>query len=49
MIDERTAAKYIDESGGANGAAIAGFVNYTIKSMIPDIPADKEAQEEKKS
>lgn len=49
VIDDRTAARYIDESGGANGAAIAGFVNYTIKSMIPDIPADKEAQEEKKS
>ena len=50
VLDERTAAKYIDEAGGPNGVAITEFVHYTIKSMIPNIPNDeKQPVEEKKS
>ena len=50
VLDERTAAKYIDEAGGPNGVAVTEFVHYTIKSMIPDIPRDgKQPVEEKKS
>lgn len=49
VIDERTAARYIDESGGPNGVPVTQFVHYTIKSMIPDLPTDEKPQEEKKS
>lgn len=50
VLDERTAAKYIDEAGGPNGLAVTEFVHYTIKSMIPNIPSDeKRPVEEKKS
>jgi hypothetical protein len=49
VIDERTASRYIDESGGPNGLAVTQFVHYTIKSMIPDLPTEEKPQEEKKS
>ena len=49
VIDERTAARYIDEAGGPNGVAITHFIQHTIKSMIPDLPQEEKPQEEKKS
>jgi uncharacterized protein (DUF1778 family) len=49
VIDDRTAARYIDEAGGVNGKAVNEFILYTIKCMTPDVPTDEKPQEEKKS
>jgi hypothetical protein len=49
VIDDRTAARYIDEAGGVNGKAVNEFILYTIKCMTPDVPTDESPQEEKKS
>jgi hypothetical protein len=49
VIDDRTAARYIDEAGGANGKAVNEFIHYTIKCMTPDVLTDEKPAEEKKS
>jgi hypothetical protein len=49
VIDDRTAARYIDEAGGANGKSVNEFIHYTIKCMTPDVPTDEKPVEEKKS
>lgn len=50
-VDERTAARWIDEAGGLqfSGSKVLDFVQYTIKCIIPELPAEKESSQEKKS
>ena len=51
VIDEREASRLIDEGGGLQftGSQILEFIQYTMQSMIPKLPEEKQQPEEKKS
>jgi hypothetical protein len=50
VISEREASQLIDEGGGLQftGSQVLEFIQYTMKSMVPDVPADKNVPDEEK-
>jgi hypothetical protein len=50
VISEREASQLIDEGGGLQftGSQVLEFIQYTMKAMVPDVPADKNVPEEEK-
>jgi hypothetical protein len=50
VISEREASQLIDEGGGLQftGSQVLEFIQYTMKAMVPDVPADKNVPDEEK-